>query len=186
MLGIGRPARALDQILTVHSPVLGLWAVLVRFVVTAATSLLALHLLGRAPFFPSYLTFLPNERYYGAEIYFLPAFGAGVWLLGSALVHLIVRCAGRPSDMDGILNVIGFGLLVVGPAVWLLDWSCIALGVEGRGWIAIPQAAIAGWQTALFALGFVRLLQVRWWAALVLAALVTGGVYIPLAMIFIR
>lgn len=115
------------------APSWGFWAILVRFVPTSLTSVLALHLLGRTPFAPSYLTFLSTENYYAAEIFHLPAFGLAAWLLGGGVVRLCLRLTGNPSNFDWILNVIGFGLLIVMPAVWFLDWSAIALDVYGVG-----------------------------------------------------
>lgn len=185
-LGICHPARALDEIRSLRTSTFGLAAILVRFVITAITSILALLLLRRKPLFESYLTFLPTDRYYAAEVFFLPVFGLGVWLLGSAGVHVIVRSAKRSSDFDGVLNIVAFGLLVPMPVVWVLDWSSIALGLYGPVWIPLMHSAVSVWEVALFSIGFIRLLKVPTWAGVGLAMAVKGGVYIPLATIFVR
>jgi len=63
-IGLWQPSRAFLERSGFAAPLWGLWAILIRFVVTALTTTLALYLLGRTPFTPSYLTFLPTERYY--------------------------------------------------------------------------------------------------------------------------
>ena len=68
----------------------------------------------------------PTGQYYRAQVFFLPVFGLAEWLLSGGVVHLILRLAGVQSGFDWILNVIGWGLLTVMPAVWLLDWTSIA------------------------------------------------------------
>ncbi len=64
-----------DELRAKPAPLYGFVMVLIRFVVTSLTSLLALYLLDRVPFAPSRLTFLRNENYYRAEIFFLPLWG---------------------------------------------------------------------------------------------------------------
>ena len=75
ILGMFSPARAFDELKAKPAPAWGLAAVMIRFLFTSLTTILSLHLLGREPFVPSYLTFLGTETYYRAEIFFLPAFG---------------------------------------------------------------------------------------------------------------
>ena len=75
LLGLASPSRAFDELKTKPAPLWGFSAVLIRFTVTSLTTILALHLLGRVPFTPSGLTFLATDKYYAAEIFFLPMFG---------------------------------------------------------------------------------------------------------------
>lgn len=185
-LGIVDPAGAFEHLRHKPAPAWGLWAILMRFVVTSLTSILALHLLGRRPFYDAYLTFLPAERYYAAEVFFLPVFGLAGWLLSSAVVHLILRLAGRESDIDWILNVVGWGLLVVMPVVWLVDWVSIGLDVYGRGSTPAIHALVSVWEVALFGVGLSKIKGLSFWPALLLGLVVKGGVYIPLAAIFVR
>src|SRR5512137_2060168 len=105
--GILHPARAFDELKTRPAPRWGLIAVAIRFVGTSLTTELlsiALHL---RPFQPPYLTFLPAEGYYRYQFFFMPLFGLGVWLLTSAVAHVTLRLAGKRSDMDQVLNIIG-------------------------------------------------------------------------------
>jgi hypothetical protein len=186
LLGIANPSRAFDELRKKPAPQWGFWAILVRFVVTALTSILALRLLNLHPFVPSYLSFLQDANYYRAEIIFLPVFGIGAWLLSSAFVHLIIRTSRRESDIDRIMNVIGFSLLVVMPLVWLLDWTGIAFGFYGSTYTIPIHAGVSVWEVALMAIGFKRMPGLSWAVAILLGLVVKAGVYIPLAAVFIR
>jgi hypothetical protein len=168
------------------APIWGFTSILVRFVGTSLTSILALHLIHNTPFVPSYLTFLSENNYYQAEVFFLPIFGIGAWLLSSALVHLILIISGRLSSMDWIMNVIGFSLLVVMPVVWFLDWSGIALGFYGASATIPVHTIVSFWEIGLMGIGFKQTGNLNWAGALILGFIVKAGVYIPLAAIFIR
>jgi len=147
---------------------------------------LALRLLDRTPFYPSYLTFLATDQYYTAEILFLPIFGLAGWLLSSALVHLVLRGLGKESDFDWILNVVGFGLLIPMPVTWLVDWTTIALNVYGRGMTPLIHVLISVWEIALISVGLAKMEETRPWIYVLLAVLVKVGVYIPLAALLVR
>ena len=186
LLGIINPSRAFDELRLKPAPSWGLWAILVRFVGVSLTTYFAQVLLDRSPFAPSYLTFLSTEDYYAAEIFFQPIFGLAVWLLGSAVVHLCLRLTRRPSSFDWILNVAGFSLLIVTPAVWLLDWLAIALNVFGVGVIPVIHVLLSVWEVILFGFGLSKMEGLRFWPACVLGLIFMGGVYIPLAILFVR
>ncbi|MFH1524393.1 MAG: YIP1 family protein [Chloroflexota bacterium] len=186
LMGIVNPSRAFDELQKKPAPSWGFWAILVRFVPTSLTSILALLLLGQLPFEPSYLTFLSTEHYYKVEIFFLPVFGLAAWLLGSAVAHLCLRLSGKPSSFDWILNVTGFGLLIVMPAVWFLDWSTIALGVYGGSVTPFIHTLISLWEIVLIGIGLSKTEGLRFWPACFLGLIIKGGVYIPLAIIFVR
>lgn len=185
-LGMIRPSAAFDELRKKPAPQWGFWAILVRFVVTSLTSILALYLLNQQPFVEPYLTFLQADQYYAAEIFFLPVFGLAGWLLSGALVYLILRLAGKQSSIDWILNVIGWGLLVVMPAVWLLDWVSIALDVYGSGVTPAIHAVISLWEVALIGIGLSKAKGVGFWSGCLYGLIIKGGVYIPLAMVFVR
>jgi hypothetical protein len=185
-LAIYRPGRAFDRLVETPAPHWGLYSTLVRFVGTALTSILALYLLHRQPFVPSYLTFLDEAEYYKAEVFFLPLFGIAAWLLASAVVHLILRLFRIDSNIDWIMNVVGFSLLVVMPIVWLVDWITMAVGVYGADSTIPIHAAVSIWEIALMAVGFRQIDRLPWWAAALLGLVVKGGVYIPLAAMFVR
>jgi hypothetical protein len=184
--GLYNPSAAFRRLQPKPAPYWGLWAILLRFGVTSVTSILALRLLNRSPFYPSSLTFLPTEQYYTAQIFFLPLFGLACWLLSSALVHLILRGMGKESDFDWILNVVGFALLIPMPVTWLVDWASIALDYYGRGVTPVLHSLISLWEIALVAVGLAKMKEARRRIYILLAVLVKVGVYIPLAALFIR
>ena len=182
---IFKPIRTIDELIRKPSPTWGLWAVLTRFIVTSLTTTLALYLLGRLPFVDSQLTILPIENYYKAEIFFLPFWGLGIWLLMSSLSHIIIRLSGRSSNFDHVLNIIGIGMLVPMPFLWLWDWTSI-----GLNWPYLPQLAVAHslsqiWEGSIQAIGFRRIVGLKVRFAIILA-IVINVVYILLAQFFIR
>jgi hypothetical protein len=183
--GVIHPTRSFDELKDKPAPQWGLLAVLIRFVMTALIELFPLYLLGRQPFAPSYLTFLSTKDYYQAEIFFLPLFGVALWLFMSGLAHVLLRIAGKGSDMDRILNIVGLGMLIPMPVLWACDIIMIALNIFVLPWSAISHATVQVWEASLEALGFWRLLRLRILPAIALA-LVINALYIGLAMIFAR
>ena len=183
--GLINPSRAFDELKSKPAPIWGFWAVLIRFAVTSLTTTLASYLLGRMPFEPSRLTFLTMENYYAAEVFFLPVFGLAVWLLGSAIVHLVLRLARKASDFDQILNILGMGMLIPMPVVLIWDWTMIALNWYQMTVMDISHSVFAFWGVILYSIGFKRTLGLRALVAIGLALVITV-VYISLAMIFVR
>jgi hypothetical protein len=183
--GVIHPTRSLDELKDKPAPQWGLLAVLIRFVTTTLIELFPLYLLGREPFAPSYLTFLSTKSYYQAEIFFLPFFGMALWLLMSGLAYVLLRIAGKGSDMDRILNIVGLGMLIPMPVLWACDMIMIALNIFVLPWSAISHATVQVWEASLEAVGFRRLLRLRILPAIALA-LVINALYIGLAMIFAR
>ena len=183
--GVIHPARSLDELKDKPAPQWGLLAVLIRFITTTLIEPLPLYVLGRQPFVPSYLTFLSTKDYYRAEIFFLPLFGVVLWLLMSGLAHVLLRVAGKGSDMDRILNIVGLGMLIPMPVLWACDIAMIALNLFTLPWSAISHATVQVWEAGLEALGFSRLLRLRILPAILLALLI-NALYIGLAMIFAR
>ena len=185
LLGLTKPAHMFDKLKQKPAPFWGLWAVLIRFVVTSLTTTLALYLLGRLPFAPSRLTFLPIENYYRAEIFFLPIWGLGIWLLMASIAHVFIRLAGKRSNFDQILNVIGMGMLVPMPVVWLFDWTAIGFSFYTIMPMAISHSVFQLWEVGIEAIGFNKLLGLRLPIAVMLAIAI-NVVYVLLAMTFIR
>lgn len=83
-LGTFHPQRAFDDLGAMPAPGWGFRVVVAFDLTIPLNALLALHLLGRHPFLPSWLTFLPTERYYLVEMAFLPLLRTATWLLGAA------------------------------------------------------------------------------------------------------
>lgn len=117
--GLINPVRSFEELKGKPAPNWGLWAVLTRFIPTSLFVTFPLFLLGREPFYPSYLTFLATQNYYMAQVIFLPIFGLTIWLLMSACAHVVMRLAGKGSDFDLVLNIVGMGMLIPIPVVWV-------------------------------------------------------------------
>ncbi len=186
LTAVFHPARAFDEIRSRPAP---LWAfkVLLFFnLLISATSTLARYLLGYGPMMPSSLTFLPDEHYLLAEIFFLPVVRMLAWLLGAAVIHLGIRLAGKPSDMDQILNISGVIYLVVMPYTFLIDWTSIALNVYGTGVIIILHGVVdLVWSLALGVIGLRQLLAISTKLALTVS-LINVAVGIPLLALVAR
>jgi hypothetical protein len=184
-LGIFRPANMAARLNNAKGPSFGLCAVLVRFVSTSATSILALYLAGRLPFAPSELILLPTEKYYFAEMFFLPAWGLAIWLLMASMAYLALRFRGAESNYDKILNIVGMGMLVPMPFLWIWDWTAIALNIYTVTNQAVSHSIAQAWETTVQAICYVKVLKVSVSMAIFLAIL-TNAIYILLAMHFIR
>jgi hypothetical protein len=181
--GVSHPAKAFDELRSRPAPIWGFWVVLVFNLLISATTLLALYLLHVRPFLESWLTFLPTEEYLLAEIFFLPPLRLLVWLLGAAVVHLGLRLAGHPGEMDTLLNIGGLGYLITMPFILLSDWLLIAVNAYGVAEYTHPLAAV--WGLVLTVIGLKRMLNVKTGLAVVLA-LVSMLVTIPFLAIFAR
>ncbi len=51
----------------------------------------------------------------------MPPFGFLIWVLMGAVSCLLVRLSRREGSFDSVLNVVGFGMLIPMPAVWVWD-----------------------------------------------------------------
>ena len=183
--GLVSPSRMFEELQKKPAPFWGFRAILIRFVVTSLTTTLALYLLDHLPFWPSYLTFLPTENYYAALIFFFPMFGLAAWLLMSAIAHIVLRLTGKASDFDMILNIVGMGMLVPMPFVWLWDWTMIALNSYQVATMAPSHAIAQLWEAIVESVGFKVALGLRTSFAVVLA-LTINCVYILLGAMFAR
>ncbi len=68
-----------------------------------------------------------------AQVFFLPIFGVTIWLLMSAFAHVALRLAGKSSDFDLVLNIVGMGMLIPMAVTWAWDiHDCFALVCAAR------------------------------------------------------
>jgi hypothetical protein len=183
--GVTNPGRMADELLKKPAPYYGFLLVMLRFIVTSLTSVLSLYLLKRLPFAPSYLSFLSVEDYYRAELFFLPLWGVGIWILMGGIAHVIIRLSGKQSSIDLILNIIAVGMIVPMPFLWLWDWGSIALGLYQVTNQAVSHSIAQLWEATVQALAFRKLLRLKTSFAFVLAIII-NVVYVLLANIFIR
>jgi hypothetical protein len=133
-------------------PKAGLVVVITRFTVQDVVQTLPLALLGRPPFMPAKVPIRP-ERHYRAQFVFLPAFGTGPWLLMGATAHGLLRLSGQRADLNRVLDVIGTGMLIPMPPLWLCDAALIAADRFRLPELAFVNPAVQTWKTALFGIG---------------------------------
>lgn len=174
--GFVHPVAAMRSLPDTGGPYVGLAAVLTRFVVQDLVATLPLALLGRRPFMPAKVP-IRSEHHYRAQLVFLPLFGLGEWLLMGGAAHASLRLTGHPSDARRVLDVIGVGMLIPMPPLWLGDAALIAadrFGMPALGFINVP---VQLWETTLFGIGLHEALGASWRRA-ALAGSVASTVYV--------
>lgn len=182
--GLVHPVVAMRSLPDSGGPRVGLAAVLTRFAVQDLAETLPLALLGRRPFRPAKVPVRP-EDHYRAQLVFLPLFGVAEWLLMTGTVHAVLRLTGGRPDVRRVLDVIGVGMLVPMPPLWLADAALIAADrfrMPALGFVNVPTQL---WETALFAVGLHTALDVPWRRAL-LAGSAASAVYVLGASRFVR
>jgi hypothetical protein len=185
LAGYYSPSRVVEGLRTKPAPQWGVYAQLIRALLDSLCLYLPLYLMGRQPSTPSALTFLPTESYYLASVFFVPVFIVGQWALLSAVLHLILRLCGRPSDIDQILNITGMAGLIVGAVLVAWDWVWIAMGWQSDVLLGVSHLVLVIWAMAITVVGFRRILGLPIWLAILLNVLwvVLGE---PLGAIFMR
>jgi hypothetical protein len=176
MHGLLHPVAAMRALPDSGGPRVGLAAVLTRVVVQDLVQTLPLAVLGRRPFMPAKLPIRP-AHHYRAQLVLLPVFGVGAWLAMSGTAHGLLRLTGHRSEIRRILDVIGVGMLLPMPPLWLSDAALIATDrftMPALGFVNVPVQA---WETALFAIGLHTTLEVPWRPA-VLAGSAASTVYV--------
>ena len=133
-------------------PRTGLTAVAIRFTGQDLVETLPLAVLGREPFMPSRLPIRP-ERHYRVQLAYLPAFGLAQWLLMGSAAAVVLRLRGEGRDLARVLDVVGVGMLVPMPVLWVCDAVLIASGRFRMPELALVNPGIQVWETALIALG---------------------------------
>lgn len=183
--GYWAPRRFADYVQRGRAPQWGLWAVLLRSALDALGLYLPMALLGRIPPTPSYITFLPEAKYYFALVWLVPVIFLMQWLLGGAVMHLVFRLAGRRSDFDAILTLTAMASLVVGAFLLLWDWLWFAVGGMDQMSLGISHLVIDLWWYTLVVAGLRRWSGVP--VVLGILATVLGFVAVfPLSVIVMR
>ena len=103
-----KPAKAFEEVSCKPAPLWAFWVVLSFNLLISFTTNLARVLSGGEVLLPSWLTFLRDDRYLFAELFFLPVVRMAAWLLGAAIVHLGLRLLGCSSNFDRILQIGGW------------------------------------------------------------------------------
>ena len=183
--GYYSPARLIEQLRSAPAPQWGILAQLLPGILDSLLVYLPASLMGRVPPTPSFLSFVPTERYYAALIWMGPFVLVAEMLMAAAVIHVLLRLMGRHSDIDQILNIEGMSALIVGSVLIPWDWASFALGVADQYFLGISHLIISLWAIAIMAVGLRRILSVPTWLAIVLS-LLTIPVQLPMAMMFMR
>lgn len=149
---MARPSSVVRSLPSTGPPTVGLAAVVTRFAVQDLVETVPLALLGRRPFMPATVP-IAAEKHYRAQALFLPVFGLGTWLLIGGAAQAVLRLSGQGYDVRRVLDVIGVGMLIPMPPLWLADVSLIAADrfeMPALGFVNVPAQV---WETALFAIG---------------------------------
>ena len=183
--GYANPARFAERLRDKPAPLWGLYATLLRGALDSLLLYLPVHLLGRSPLPPSYITLLPTQGYYATLVWVAPLFFLLQWLAGAGVMHITLRALRRPSDIDQLLNLTGFATLVVGAFLLAWDWAWIWIGGMDYITLGLSHLAADAWWWVLVVVGLKRLLNTPAWLALLLNAL-GFAISLPLAMLFMR
>jgi hypothetical protein len=184
-LGYVSPRRLAEQLQDRPAPLWGFMAQLIRATLVSLALYLPIALMGREPPTPSYLPFIESGRYYLALVWIAPLVIIVQWLLGGAVIHTILRIAGRKSDIDRILNITGMAALVVGALLVLWDWLWIASGGLDQIWLGLSHLVIDLWGVVIIVAGLRKILRVPTWLA-VLVTIAYIAAAMPLAIMFMR
>ena len=185
LTGYWSPSKLIEELRSKTAPHWGLGAQLLRSVLVSALVYLPVHLMGRTPPTPSFLPFVPTERYYLALVWLTPVVLLAQLLMNAAVLHVLLRLLGRHSDLDQIINIIGMAALVVGAVLIPWDWAMYALGVSGQYFLGISHLVISLWAVVIEAVGLYKILRVPLGLAVVLS-IITIPVGLPFAVMFMR
>jgi len=179
------PIRFVDELRTKPAPQWGFFAALQRGLMDSLLTYLPVYLLGRIPPTPSNLSFIPTENYYGALIFLAPIVLVAIWLISSALTHLILKLSYKRSDFDLILNISGFTALVVGSIIILWDGLWLIIGGMNQYTLGISHLVIDIWAIVITTIALKRILSVPVWFGIILS-IIGIAVSLPLAIMFMR
>lgn len=119
--GYYNPVKMIEELRSKPAPRWGFYGQLLRALLDSLLLYLPVALMGRIPPAPSNISFLPTGQYYWHLIWIAPIVLGAEWLLWSAFTHVVLRLAGRRSDFDQILNIVGMATIVVG--AFILVWD---------------------------------------------------------------
>ena len=179
------PRKFADELANSPAPSWGFFAALQRGLMDSLLIYLPMCLLRRVPPTPSYLSLIPNEKYYGALIVLGPIILLTEWLLTSSLMHLILRLGKRSSDIDKVLNISGFAALAIGTVLVLWDAIWLLVGGINQYGLGISHLIIDVWAVAITTIALKRILKVPIWLGILLN-IIGMIVSMPFAIMFMR
>ena len=184
-LGYTNPAKMIEALRSKPAPHWGLLAQLVRALLDSFLLYLPLSLMGRVPPTPSHLSFLPTEQYYAALIWLGPIVLIAEQLMQAAVIHVVIRLTGRPSNFDQIVNIVGMSALVVGAFLLVWDWLWLASGGMDQYFLGYSHLVISLWAVLILVIGLRRILGIPVWLGILLSLLAVP-VALPFAIMFMR
>jgi hypothetical protein len=179
------PRKFSDELANSPAPSWGFFAALQRGLMDSLLIYLPMCLLRRVLPTPSYLSFIPNEKYYGALIVLGPIILLAEWLLSSSLMHLILRLSKRSSNIDKVLNISGFAALAIGTVLVLWDAVWLLVGGMNQYGLGISHLIIDLWAVAITTIALKRILKVPLWLGILLN-IIGMIVSMPFAIMFMR
>ena len=185
LTGYYSPVQLIEQLRSKPAPQWGIFAQFLRSVLDSLLVFLPVSLMGRVPPTPSFLPFIPAERYYAALIWIGPLVLLAEMLMGAVVIHVLLRLMGRHSDIDQIINIIGMSALIVGAVLIPWDWAWFALAGVDQVFLGISHLVISLWATVIEVVGLRRILSVPIWLGIVLT-IISIPVQLPFAMMFMR
>jgi len=185
LTGYVSPRRLVDGLAHAPAPHYGIYAQLLRGLFDSLLIYLPVALLGRVPPTPSYLPFIPTERYYAGLVVLGPLVLLADLLLSAAFLHIALRLLGRASSYDILVNLIGMAALVVGAVLIPWDWVWYFMGRVNQYFLGISHLVMSLWATVIIVTGMNRLLDVPVRTAIPLS-LLAMVVSLPLRIVFMR
>jgi hypothetical protein len=185
LIGYYSPVQLVEQLRSKPAPQWGIFAQFLRGVLDSLLVFLPVSLMGRVPPTPSFLPFIPTERYYAALIWMGPFVLLTEMLMGAVFIHVLLRLMGRHSNIDQIINIIGMSALIVGAVLIPWDWVWFALDGVDQYFLGISHLVISLWATVIMVVGLRRILSVPIGLGIVLS-IISIPVQLPFAMMFIR
>ncbi|MFO7633572.1 MAG: hypothetical protein R6W76_13595 [Caldilinea sp.] len=147
------PRRFTNGLKDAPAPGWGFHAVILRSMMDSLLIYLPVAVMGRQPPTPSYLTFLAADHYYFTLIWLTPLIFLTQWLLGGAVLHLVLRLRRLPGDIDRILNLTGMAGLVVATVLVLWDWFWFMAGAANQVFLGVSHLVIDLWWFVLVVAG---------------------------------
>lgn len=185
LTGYYNPVELVEQLRSKPAPHWGIFAQLLRGILDSLLIYLPVSLMGLVPPTPSFLSFIPTESYYFAEIWLAPVVLLGELLMTAVVLHVVLRLMGQRSDIAQILNIAGMSALIVGAALIPWDWASFALGVANQFFLGISHLVIDLWAIVIMVIGLRRILSVPLWLSIVMS-IVTLPISLPFAIMFMR
>lgn len=180
------PKKAFDNLKLKDTPFWGFYGVLIRSLIILSVNYIPAYFMHKQPVPPSFISFIPNEQYYGFLIIFAPIFFILEWLLFGAVFHFLLKIFKANSNIDKILNISGVIDLAVQP---LLTLSDIIVFIIGTGLSAlmgfIHLGIVMVFATYLSAVAFKRVLGLKYWVGIGFVIL-TSLLHLPIAILFLR